>query len=149
MLNAILERMQEKYRFCYLTYDESSALKFFSHTVSSQERVQEGDPLSLLLFCLSIHPLLLACLSQLKITYMNDITLGGPATVVVADVALVKAQGIPFDLALNEKKYETITTDGHSDEISLQQFICHTPSSSTLLGAPLLQEPAMNVYLQK
>ena len=34
--------------------------------------------------------------------------------------------------------------DGHTDEISHQQFINLTPLSSTSLGAPLLQEPAMN-----
>ena len=79
---------------------------------------------------------------------MDDITLGGPAAVVAADVALVKAQGTLLGLVLNEKKCETITTDGHTDEISLQ-FIHHTPFSSTLLGAPLLQGPALNDCLEK
>ena len=41
---------------------------------------------------------------------MDDISLGVPAVVVIADVALVKAQGTPFGLVLNEKKCETITT---------------------------------------
>ena len=75
--------------------------------------------------------------------------LGGPATVVAADAALVKAQVTPLSLVLNEKKCETITTDGHTDEISLQKFIHHTPLFSTLLGAPLLQGPAMNDCLEK
>ena len=42
-----------------------------------------------------------------------------------------------------------MTTDGHTDEIYLQQFISHTPSCSTPLGAPLLQGPAMNDCQQK
>ena len=149
MLNAIVEHVPQIYRFCHLAYDTSSALKFFNHTLLSQEGVQQGDPLGPLLFCLSIHPLLLACGSQLKIAYMDDITLGGPTTVVAADVALIKSQGTPRGLILNEKKCETITPDGHTDEVSLQQFIHHTPLSSTLLGAPLLQGPAMNDCLQK
>ena len=70
---------------------------------------------------------------------MNDITLGGPAAVVTADVALDKVQGKPLSLVFNEKKCETITTDGHTGEISFQQFVHHTPLSSTLLKAPLLQ----------
>ena len=83
--------------------------------MSSQE-VQQGDPLGPLLFCFSIHPLLLECQSQLKIAYMDEITLGGPAAEVAANVALVKIQGTPLGLPLglvfNEKKCETITTDG-------------------------------------
>ena len=91
MLNTKVEHVPEIYRFCQLAYDVISALKFFNHTVSSQ-RVQQGDPLGPLLFYLSIHSFLLACQSQLKIDYMDDITLGGPTTVFAADVALVKAQ---------------------------------------------------------
>ena len=63
ILNTIVEHMPEIYRFYHQAYDMSSALKFFNHTVPSQERDQQGDPLGPLLFCLSIHPLLLACQS--------------------------------------------------------------------------------------
>ena len=149
MLNAIVEHVPEIYRFCHMAYDVSSALKFFNHTVSSQEEVQQGDLLGPLLFRLSIHPLLLACQSQLKIAYMDDITLSGFAAVVAADVALVKAQCTPFVLVLNEEKCETISTDDFTDKISLQQFNHHTPLSPTLLGALLLKGPAMNDCLQK
>ena len=38
---------------------------------------------------------------------------------------------------------------GHTDEISLRQFIYYTPLFSSLLGAPLLQGPAMNDCLEK
>ena len=86
----------------------------------SQEEVQQGDPLGPLSFCLSIHPLLLPCQSQLKIACKDDITLGDPAVVAAADIALVKAQGTPLGLVLNEKKCETITSDSYTDEISLQ-----------------------------
>ena len=80
---------------------------------------------------------------------MNDITLGSPAAVVAADVTLVKAQGTPLGLVLNEKQSETFTTDVHTDEISFQQFIHHTPLSSFFFGSPLLQGPIMNDCLQK
>ena len=91
------------YHFCHMAYNVSSALKFFNQAVSSQEGVQQGDLLGPLLFCLSIHPLLLACQSQLKIACMDDITLGGPVVVVAADVALVKAQGTPLGLVFNKR----------------------------------------------
>ena len=80
---------------------------------------------------------------------MDDITLGGTTAVVAADVALVKALSAPFSVVLYEKKCETNTIDGHTDEISLQQFIHHTPLSSTLLGAHLPQGPAVNDCLEK
>ena len=57
---------------------------------------------------------------------MDDITLGSPAAVVVADVALAKAQGTPLGLVLNEKKCETIKTDGHTDEISPAVYLSHS-----------------------
>ena len=62
MLNTIVEHVPEIYRFCQLAYDVISALKFFNHTVSSQ-RVQQGDPLGTLLFCLSI-PFVPSCLPK-------------------------------------------------------------------------------------
>ena len=73
----------------------------------------------------------------------------GPAAVVAADIALVKARDTPPGLVFYEKKCEIIATDGHTDEISLQQFLHHTPLSSTLFRASLLQSPAMKDCLQK
>ena len=55
----------------------------------------------------------------------------------------------PLSLVLNEMKYETIATYGHTDEISLQQFIHHTPLFSTQRGALLLKGSAMKNCLEK
>ena len=52
-------------------------------------------------------------------------------------------------MVLNKKKCETITTNCHTDEISLQQFIHYSPLFVTLLRASLLQGPAMNDCLQE
>ena len=144
MLKAVAESVPEIYKFCHLSYDSSSTLSFNNHTISSQEGVQQGDPLGPLLFCLSIHPLLLSYESKFKIAYMDDITLGGPSTVVAADVALIRLQGTTQGLFLNDKKCEVISVNGHINEISLQQFIQYTQSSSSLLGAPLTHGAAMN-----
>ena len=54
---------------------------------------------------------------------MDHITLGGLAAMVTANVTLIKDQGTTIGLAFSEKKHEIITTEGHTDEISLQQFI--------------------------
>ena len=111
MLNTIVEHTPEIYRFFHLAYEVSSAQNFSNHTVSSQG-VQQGDTPGTLLFCLPIHPLLLACQSQLKIAYLTEITVGSSAAVVAADVAWLKPMiHHLIGLVLNEKKCETITTE--------------------------------------
>ena len=67
MLTAVAESVPDIYKFCHLFCDNSSILSFKNHAISSQEGVQLGDPLGPLLFCLSIHPLLLSYESKLKI----------------------------------------------------------------------------------
>ena len=48
MLTALAESVPEIYKFCHLSYDSSSTLSFNNHTISSQEGVQQGDPLGIL-----------------------------------------------------------------------------------------------------
>lgn len=147
MLSAVASSVPEIYRFCHLAYDCSTHLKFSSHVIPSQEGAQQGDPLGPLLFCLSVHPLLLECKSQLKLAYIDDITLGGPANIVSEDVAMIKLVGAPKGLLLNDAKCEAITTTGQSTDVLLQQFIQLSPFSATLLGAPLVAGPAMDACL--
>jgi hypothetical protein len=94
-----------------------------------------------------VHPLLLECKSQLKLAYIDDITLGGPANIVSEDVAMIKLVGAPKGLLLNDAKCEAITTTGQSTDVLLQQFIQLSPFSATLLGAPLVAGPAMDACL--
>ena len=79
---------------------------------------------------------------------MDGITLGGLSAVVAADVASIRSQGTTQGLFLNDKKCETISFDGHMNEISFQQFLQYTPSSSTLLGAPLTHGAAIDDCLR-
>ena len=57
---------------------------------------------------------------------MDEIMLGCSATVVAADVALIKSQNTPHGLVLNEKNRETVTTDDNTDEVSLQLAIYYS-----------------------
>jgi hypothetical protein len=95
MLEAIAENVPQIYRFCHLSYDKTSSLTFFGNDILSQEGVQQGDPLGPLLFCLSIHPMLLSCKSKLKISFMDDITLGGLAIDVASDITMFRTLGQP------------------------------------------------------
>ena len=58
MLETILKHVPEILFFCHLSYSNSTMLKFNSRTIISDDGIQQGDPLGLLLFCLTIHPLL-------------------------------------------------------------------------------------------
>ena len=149
MLFAVADSVPKIYRFCHLAYDKTTHLKFDDSIILSQEGCQQGDPLGPTLFCLAVHQLLLACKSPLKIAYMDDITLGGPSADVAADVAMIKAEGPSRGLCLNESKCEAITTSGQSSIDLLQEFIQLTPSSATLLGAPLMVGQAMDECLSK
>ena len=122
-LSAVAESTPDIHRFCHIAYDKPTHLKFLGHTILSQEGAQQGDPLDPLLFCLSIHSLLLSCKSLLKIAYMDDITLGGPSHAEAADVTMIKTEGAPKGVILNDKKFEAVTPEDQTIEPVLQQFI--------------------------
>ena len=58
MLKAVYKTVPEIYKFCHLSYSQPSKLRYGSRSVSSEEDTQQGDPLGLLLFCITIQPLL-------------------------------------------------------------------------------------------
>jgi len=76
MLQSVASAVPGIYRFCHLSYSQSSILKFESRTILSQEGPHQGDPLGPLLFCLSIHQHLLCLKSELIAGFMDDLTLG-------------------------------------------------------------------------
>ena len=108
MLTAVAERLPWLYRFCHLAYSQHSILKFGTHSIKSAEGAQQGDPLGPQLFCLSVHPLLASLNSVLNITYMADVTLGGPGHIVTEDVDTIRQKGPCMDLTStrpNAKSY--------------------------------------------
>jgi hypothetical protein len=82
MLEAIYQQVPEIYAYCHLAYSETTILKYNNRSISSDEGIQQGDPLGPTLFCLTIHPMLQSLSSELRVGYMDDITLGGPEDVV-------------------------------------------------------------------
>jgi hypothetical protein len=150
ILEAAASSLPEVYFYIYATYAASSHLIFDNHIIESAEGVQQGDPLGPLLFCLAIQPLLSCCQSELKIGYLDDITLGGKRTSVVVDIESLRFEAEKMGLALNDRKCEVIATDSiHSLPTSLSQFALVHPLDSELLGSPLLQGQAMDRILDK
>ena len=86
MLQAIRHKVPELYSYCYSAYCEPSNLFFGSHILLSQEGPQQGDPLGPLLFCNAIQELIDSLSADLNLSYLDDLTLGGPEEAIAQDV---------------------------------------------------------------
>ena len=147
ILAAVADSIPDIYRFCYLSYHDTSILQFGQQTIESQEGVQQGDPLGPLLFSLAVHPLLTSLSSNLALGYLDDFTLGGPLNTVATDVASIRSKGASLGLSLNAKKSEVISRSGNISNSQFTDFRQLTPDSATLLGAPIFSGQAMDDIL--
>ena len=59
-----------------------------------------------MLFCLTIHQLLLNLKSELRIGFLDDVTLGGPGNVVSDDIAMIEVEAAKLGLQFNKSKCE-------------------------------------------
>jgi len=75
-LERLAMHVPELLPYATLCYGTSSTLTFGEGTISSAEGIQQGDPMGPMLFCLSIHTLLLSLSSEVTIAYLDDVTLG-------------------------------------------------------------------------
>jgi hypothetical protein len=148
MLSAVESHVPEIYAFCHLAYSVNTSLKFGNRTISSEEGIQQGDPLGPLIFCLTIQPLLQSLSSEFIVGYIDDITIGGPRDTVSRDVNVISADGIAYGLHLNADKCECISKSTVSTA-PLNNFIQLSVNDATLLGAPLSTGAAMDSLLEK
>ena len=87
--------------FVHSAYCDASSLTWGREVVSSSEGVQQGDPLSALLFSLAIHKMCAKLKSELAVFYLDDGTLGGSWVVVIKDVKLSEAEASNLGLQLS------------------------------------------------
>jgi len=148
MLEMVLSKIPELYKFCHLAYSQHSFLSFGSDVILSQEGAQQGDPLGPLLFCLAVQPLLSSLSSILTLGYMDDFTLGGAEKDVSADVELTIGKGDKIGLNLNFAKCELNSAKSFTcSSVILKSFIRVSIEDSTLLGAPLVAGSALDSAL--
>lgn len=147
MLKAVFEKVPELYRYCHQCYSQSSVLKFDHYSIYSHEGPQQGDPLGPLLFCLSIHPLLDSLSSDLRIAFLDDLTLGGKAPVVACDIDSVRHGGEAIGLHLHPEKCEVISLNPSHHSKYFSSFQTVNPDEAILLGAPLLPGASMEACL--
>jgi len=146
MLLATLDRLPELYAYILSAYSAPSNLFFGSHRLASNEGPQQGDPLGPLLFCLTIHPLLLSLESELILGYLDDLTVAGNLDTVAKDISRIQSQGQAMGLTLNINKCELIADSGTSvTDALLASFTRIPPEEASLLGAPLFQGQTLDV----
>ena len=83
----------------------------FAEVVESSEGVQQGEPLGPLLFCLTIHPMVLKLRSKLRVFYLDDGTIGNNLEDILSDLLLVEEETPDLGLQLNRSKSELLCKD--------------------------------------
>ena len=106
--------------FVYSAYAQPSYLYCEDHVIHSSEGIQQGDHLGPLLFCLTIHPMLLKLHSELKFFYLDDGTLGGSLEDVLCNLKLVERKAVALGLQLNHVKSEPICNDPGTSDLMLR-----------------------------
>ena len=149
MLEAVLEKVPGIYKFCHLSYNKPSELVYSGHTIYSKEGPQQGDPLGPLLFCGTINPLLQSLACNLKLAYMDDVTLGDSESQVAKDVEEIRRKGRDIGLQLNDKKCEFISKSAISTNPVFANFKHLSVDEADLLGAPLSVGIAMDTTLSR
>ena len=108
--------------------------------------MQQDDPLGLLLFCLSIHPLISTLKSNFVVFYLDDSTLGGSLQEVLSGLRLVEEEAAKLGLHLNHGKseptHETIL-------IEIMGFHNVSCSQATLLGSPIANVESISDTIKK
>jgi hypothetical protein len=143
----VLKEVPEIFNFCHLSYAESSTLLFHEFKILSEEGPQQGDPLGPLLFALALHPILQSLTSELKLGYLDDVTIGGDATSLVDDFTMLRDRAAGLGLILNISKCELICSENDIIPPIFSNFRRLSPTNCELLGAPLLRGEAMDAAL--
>ena len=124
------------------SYSTTSLLFWGDKVLESSEGVQQGDPLGPLLFCLSIHSLTSQLVSDFKVFYLDDGTLGGSCADALQDLTMVEEVADELGLKLNRSKSEVVCHDSSTLESFLLKFPgfqITSPEKVTLLGSPLTE----------
>ena len=92
------------------------------------------------MFCLTIHNLTTQLVSDFKIFYLDDGTLGGVCDDVLQDIKMVEDVAGHLGLQLNRGKFEVVCRDPHTLKSFLSAapgFRVTSPEDATLLGFSL------------
>ena len=148
MLETVNQHVPEIFNFCCLTYADGSDFLYEDRIIRSEEGPQQGDPFAPFIFCLTLQPELNTLQSDIILGYLDDVSGGGDLESVADDVTKVESLGAELGLRLNRNMCELISS--HFPAYlprSLRGFSLVDPSDAILLGAPILDGPAMDIEL--
>jgi len=150
ILEEIVKQLTELLPFVSSTVDNSSDLQFGEFILQSQEGTQQGDTLGPLYLCLVFNDIVQSLQSELVLGYIDDVTMGGDASTVAADLMELEAAAIRVGLVSNRSKCEII---GHTDDCRAlfaehNIILPETHSEAViLLGAPLYRGQTLDSVL--
>ena len=101
MLEQVARMVPEIYAFCLNAYSGQQLILFNNSHIQSATGVQQGDPLGPLLSSITLQPILLRAVSELKVGYLDDVTIGGSIQDVETDVELIREHAQTIGLELN------------------------------------------------
>ena len=150
LLDAVARNTPELYRFTLATYECYPTLVYGGHTIPSREGLQQVDQLSSLEFCESIQPILNELDSDLKIGFIDDLSMSSDLLTLAKDVETIMKAETSTGLKLNTAKCEIIMDDfTNLDFVPIfNDFIRVPEDKMTLLGAPIPQWEALDEALQ-
>ena len=156
MLEVVQERAPNIYPFVWQGYSQAAPLFMGDSVILSQTGVQQGDPLSSLMFSLAIDTATRSADTDINVWYLDDGTLAGPYSHVVNSVQRVKTELEKLNLTINSSKCEVVflgTETGRWREEATKLLRTALPDArevSTdeleLLGAPI-REPQLKNHL--
>ena len=151
ILDTAAANTPEIYRFTYAKYSCEPKLIYGPHIIRSKEGSQQGDPLSSLEFCDAVDPTLKDLNSEMRPSFMDDVSLSGHISTVAADVETIIAAAGKTGLHLNRNKCEIIANDFNivSSFKVFDQFRRVKREDLSLLGAPILKGSAVDTALRQ
>src|SRR6218665_2579748 len=126
-------------------------LRHGSSIIRSEEGTQQGDPMSPLEFCIALQSILSELKSELRVAFLDDLTLGGKVDVVAHDVQHIAHEAAKLGLELNRAKCEIIfeNCENRADNASFHGFKDTPLEEATLLGSPLIPGHVIDMVLNK
>ena len=77
LLEAVARDIPELYSFAHASYSCRPISRHGSSVIRSEEETQQGDPMGPLEFCIALQPILSKMNSELRVAFLDDLTLGG------------------------------------------------------------------------
>ena len=130
-------------------YKQATTLFFGDFRLTSECGVQQGDPLGPLLFSIAIHDLAVSLQSEMKVWYLDDVTVGGEPSDVLMDLRKIQSESKEIGLSLNNSESEVIIIGANREQADIiaSDFLEVAPGikivpheKATLLGSPLADE---------